>query len=201
MSKAKADPHGWPDYTYPMTIIGQELNVAIDIAAQSLPTLDINIAASAVTLDVNITGSDVTLNVNIAGQAANLNIDIAAQSVAIKGLTDWAAENATDVDVCGSALVDSGMLTRVVEYTVPSGKTLLIYDWAAGNMWSENPIWAKLTNDTDAVDLAFGGGGRGFETPFSKPKRVAAGKRVSIYVRQDSGSSQECFGHFGGVLL
>jgi len=77
MSKAKADPHGWPDYTYPMTIIGQELNVAIDIAAQSLPTLDINIAASAVTLDVNIAASTVTLNINIESISEGVVFNVA----------------------------------------------------------------------------------------------------------------------------
>jgi len=77
MSKAKADPRGWPDYTYPMTIIGQELNVAIDIAAQSLPTLDINIAASDVTLDVNIAASTVTLNVNIESISEGVTFNVA----------------------------------------------------------------------------------------------------------------------------
>ena len=77
MSKAKADPHGWKDYTYPMTIIGQELNVAIDIAAQSLPTLDINIAASAVSLDVNIASSAVTLNINIESISEGVVFNVA----------------------------------------------------------------------------------------------------------------------------
>jgi len=77
MSKAKADPRGWPDYTYPMTIIGQELNVAIDIAAQSLPTLNISIAASDVTLDVNIASSAVTLNVNIESISEGVTFNVA----------------------------------------------------------------------------------------------------------------------------
>ena len=77
MSKAKADPRGWPDYTYPMTIIGQELNVAIDIAAQSLPTLDVSIAASDVTLDVNIASSAVTLNVNIESISEGVTFNVA----------------------------------------------------------------------------------------------------------------------------
>jgi len=77
MSKAKADPRGWPDYTYPMTIIGQELNVAIDIAAQSLPTLNVSIAASDVTLDVNIASSAVTLNVNIESISEGVTFNVA----------------------------------------------------------------------------------------------------------------------------
>jgi len=71
------DPRGWPDYTYPMTIIGQELNVAIDIAAQSLPTLDVNIAASAVTMDVNIASSAVTLNINIESISEGVVFNVA----------------------------------------------------------------------------------------------------------------------------
>jgi len=66
MSKVEVDPRGWPDYTYPMTIIGQELNVAIDIAAQSLPTLDIHIASSAVTLNINIESISEGVTFNVA---------------------------------------------------------------------------------------------------------------------------------------
>jgi len=77
MSKAEVDPRGWPDYTYPMTIIGQELNVAIDIAAQSIPTLDVNIAASAVTMDINIASSAVTLNINIESISEGVVFNVA----------------------------------------------------------------------------------------------------------------------------
>jgi len=77
MSKAEVDPRGWPDYTYPMTIIGQELNVAIDIAAQSLPTLNVSIAASDVTLDVNIASSAVTLNINVESISEGVVFNVA----------------------------------------------------------------------------------------------------------------------------
>jgi len=377
VSKVEVDPRGWPDYTYPMTIIGQELNVAIDIAAQSLPTLDVNIAASAVTMDVNIassavtlniniesisegvvfnvaqsgawtinavqtgtwtinigapldasgylqthimdsvqldvniaasavtlnvaiqssavtlnvkiTGSTVTLNVNITGstvtlnvkitssdailsvyiigqsasldiritdstvtlnvniesiasgvvfnvaqsgtwtinavqsgswsiniesvsagvtfnvnitgQTANINIDIKAQSVAIKGLTDWAAENATDIDVVGWADCSSGVETRIVSYTVPSGKKLLIYNWDAMLRDGDGQVSAMIYNATTLVGLGFCGGTRGFSVTLNKPIRVSSGQTVEIYARQNTGASREIFAHIGGVLL
>jgi|GEM_PF-4598162 len=355
MSKAKADPHGWPDYTYPMTIIGQELNVAIDIAAQSLPTLDINIAASAVTLDVNIaastvtlnvniesisegvtfnvaqsgtwtvnaaqtgtwtinigapldasgylqthimdsvqldvniaasavtldvniassavtlnvkitdstvtlnvniesiasgvvfnvaqsgtwtinavqsgdwsiniesvsagvtfnvnitgstatldiniTGSTATLDVNITGQTENVNIDIKAQSVAIKGLTDWAAENAQDIDLWGSATCPTATDTWVIDYTVPSGKTLLIYNWGAASADGDCQLNGYIHDHTAGQNLALGGGTRGFSVALNKPIRVASGHEILVYVRQDSGAYRTIAAHLGGVLL
>jgi len=267
MSKAKADPRGWPDYTYPMTIIGQELNVAIDIAAQSLPTLnvsiaasdvtlDVNIASSAVTLnvniesisegvtfnvaqsgtwtinavqtgtwtvnigapldaegnvetsivksvqlDVNIASSTVTLNVNITGQEANINIDIAAQSIAIKGLTDWAAENATDIDLSGVRTADSGAYVYVVDYTVPSGKTLLIYNWDAILESADGQIIGDIFNVTTNTYICYSGGVRGFSVVLSKPIRVPSGQRVVVRLKQDTGVSQTVKAHLGGVLL
>jgi len=201
MSKAEVDPRGWPDYTYPMTIIGQELNVAIDIVAQSLPTLDINIAASATTLDVNITGSTVTLDVNIASQTANINIDIKAQSVAIKGLTDWAAETATDIDLTGYGECDSGITYTIISYTVPSGKKLLIYNWDAALGNGDGQIYCELADVTSGVSLGFGGGTRGFSAVLNKPARIASGHKVKVYVRQDTGASRGIFAHLGGVLL
>jgi len=355
VSKVEVDPRGWPDYTYPMTIIGQELNVAIDIAAQSLPTLDVNIAAStvtmdvniassavtlniniesisegvtfnvaqsgtwtinavqsgtwtinigapldaegnvetsivksvqldvniaasavtlnvaiqssAVTLNVNITGSDaiisvyitgqsasvdvritsstvtlnvniesiasgvvfnvaqsgtwtinavqsgdwniniesvsagVTFNVNITGSTATVNIDIKAQSVAIKGLTDWAAENATDIDIAGFTSLASGAEGTVVEYTVPSGYMLLIYNWDVAMRDNDGQLFCRLYNVTAGVTLGYGGGTRGFIVAYSKPIRVSSGHTIALRARQDTGVTVTICGHIGGVLL
>ncbi len=399
MSKVKLDPHGWPDYTYPMTIIGQELNVAIDIAAQTLPTLDVNlaasaitvnvalqssavtlnvnvesisagvvfnvaqsgtwtinaaqtgtwtinigapldasgnlqtavvssvqldvnIAASAVTLDVNlassavtlnvkITSSTVTLNVSIAniatgvvfnvaqsgswtinaaqtgawsvnvesvsagvtfnvnitdcavtfdvniasvgavtfnvaitdasgvtfnvnvtdavtlnvnitgattlnvkltdstatvnvnftGQTSNVNIDLKAQSIAVKGLTDWAAENATDIDVTGGGFYDSGSLNSAVTYTVPSGKTLLIYNWSVALTDADGQVYGFLNDYTANVTVDVAGGTRGFSVPLNKPIRIAADHVVKVIVRQDTGAGCTVLAHIGGVLV
>ena len=79
-------------YIYVRTETAQNLNV--DITAQSVGNLDVNIAASAITLnvaiqssavtfDVNITGSSVTLNVNVTG-TASVSIDNATVYLNIK---------------------------------------------------------------------------------------------------------------------
>ena len=163
--------------------------------------INIESVSAGVTFNVNITGSTATLDVNIAGQAANVNVDIKAQSVAIKGLTDWAAENATDIDVTGFVQCDSGVICTVVSYTVPSGKTLLIYNWDAALRDGDGQLYCSLYDVNAAVDLGYGGGVRGFSAALSKPIRVAGGHTIRIRARQDSGTSRFIHGHIGGVLL
>lgn len=65
-----------------ITVVDLTLPVRIDINAQSLSSLNVNISASSVTLNVNISSQSANLNVNIAAQTiGNLNINIAAQTL------------------------------------------------------------------------------------------------------------------------
>jgi len=143
----------------------------------------------------------VTFNVNITGQTANVNIDIKAQSVAIKGLTDWAAENATDIDATGSVNAGTAAFWTCLTYTVPSGKTLLIYNWEAALLNGDGQVAGFIYDDTTSTFLCIGGGQRGFSVTLSKPIRVASGHQIHVSVRQDTGSTLEIRTHIGGVLL
>jgi len=197
------DPVGYPDFTLPVSIIAQIIEkLKVDIVAQTLAELKIDITSQTLPeLDVNIAASAVILDVNIASSAAVVDIDISAQTISVKLVPDWGAIQAEDVDVYGTKAAASGSYVQVLSYTVPTGKTLLIYDWSIAIYGSDGQVVAYMYNNTDDLIINVGGGARGFQTPLSKPKRIGAGKTVSIWARQDTGASQSLLAHFGGTLL
>jgi hypothetical protein len=56
-------------------------NIKVDLAAQSIATIGVDIKAQSIgNINVNIASSSVTLNVNIASQSTTLNVNISSQS-------------------------------------------------------------------------------------------------------------------------
>jgi len=200
---ANKDPAGYPDFTLPVSIIAQIIEkLKVDIAAQTLAELKIDIAAQTLPqLDVNIAGQAVTLDVNIAASAITMDISITGQTVSVKLVPDWGAIQAEDVDLYGTLWADTGGFYTVIEYTVPPGKTLLIYDWSLILASANGQVCGALYNATLDVFLSVGGGTRGFQTPFSKPKRIEEGQVIRLTGRQDTGAWQFLSAHLGGVLL
>jgi len=178
---AEPNPTGYPDFTLPVSIIAQIIEkLRVDIAAQTLAELKIDVVAQTL---------------------PELKIDIAAQTVSVKLVPDWGTIAAEDVEAQGCATAPSGVTVGLLSYTVPPGKTLLIYHWDAINMSSEYSAYYTLYNSTDGLVLAHASGRRGFQTPFGKPIRVAAGKTIVLQGTQDSGGPQILCGHFGGTLI
>jgi len=113
----------------------------------------------------------------------------------------WAAAAGYDTVQGGCAvLAASGSLETVVEYVVPTGKTLMIYDWSGVIYTADGQIYGELHNVTDAVTMARSGGSRGFSQSFFKPLLVTEGKTIRLRLRQDTGAAQTICGHFGGSL-
>jgi ribosome-associated translation inhibitor RaiA len=99
LSSQILDPEGLPDFTLPVSIVGQVIaslavdikaqsigNLKVDIAAQSVGNLNVNLAASSITLNVNITGSAITLNIAIKSPldaSGNVKINLAASSITL----------------------------------------------------------------------------------------------------------------------
>ena len=102
----KIDPHGWPDWTYPITVIAQEITLGIDIKAQTIPVLKIDIAAQTLTqVNVNIAASAVTLSIDIKAQTlTQLNINIAAQTLAQLNVNVAASAITLNVNLAASAI-------------------------------------------------------------------------------------------------
>jgi len=126
------------------------------------------------------------------------NVDLIKE---VRLIQDKAALDSTDIDVQGFADTLTAQLTEIMNYTVPAGSTLLIYDWAAMMTGSDTPLRGYLYNKTTFVRISVAGGSAGFQTPFSKPKRIDAGEQVSIVARQNSGANQNIYAHFGGILI
>jgi|GEM_PF-2991259 len=153
MSKVEVDPRGWPDYTYPMTIIGQELNVAIDIAAQSIPTLDINIASSAVTLNINIESisEGVVFNVAQSGDWTINAVQTGTWTINIGGPLDASGNIKTsimdsvqlDVNIAASAvtlnvnIAESAVTLNVNIESISEGVT---FNVAQSGTWTINAV-------------------------------------------------------------
>jgi len=123
------------------------------------------------------------------------------QLIGVKLVADWGAIQAEDVDAVGGALAATGTWTQLITYTVPAGKTLLIYDWSAAIENGDGQIIGNLQYISPTVHLSYSGGQRGFQASFLKPKRVTEGKTVVVLGRQDTGSDKLLEGTFGGTLI
>ncbi|GAI64466.1 unnamed protein product, partial [marine sediment metagenome] len=146
-------------------------NIKIDIAAQTMGSLDINIAEA------------ITLNIDIAAQTIDdLKINIDAQSVGIFSQADWAAKEGTgwDDSVYDTNIARGQDISGVD--TVPTGKTLLITGFTFG-IWAEdeadsdkNQIGEAVLQDTVTgkilVDMGGNGGGCAV---VSKPMTIPSG--------------------------
>ena len=137
------------DIKAPVDIQKQTINVKIDIVAQTLAKVEINIASSSVTLDINIAAAAaaVTLNVNVKSQTANINVNVAAsaatvtvsvtgtanisitaQTMAVYSKLDWEVKEGNQKYLYGTdTLAALHTVSTLVQYTVPSGKTLYVY--------------------------------------------------------------------------
>ena len=118
----------------------------------------------------------------------------------IKDMPDWRVVQAEDIDAQGNALAPTGVWFVLLEYTVPLGKMLLIYDWSVA-MGVAGDMAGQMVNATAALYISYGGGAQGFQTPFNKPKRITAGQKVQVYGIQNTGAQQTMYGHFGGILI
>jgi len=128
-------------------------------------------------------------------------IAIIAQTVGVRLLPDWAAIQAEDVDIVAIAMVESGVSTVIFSYTVPEGKTLLLYDWSIAIQSHDGQVWGGIYNATTELWLGVGGGIKGFQVSLTKPKRVASGQTIEVRALQVSGVAQIISGHIGGALI
>jgi len=115
------DPAGYPDFTLPVSIVGQFIeelkvdivaqtfgNLKVDIAAESIGNLGVDIKAQSVgNLNVNIAAAapTVTLKVDISSQSVgNIGVDIKAQSVGNLNVNIAASSAVLNINVTNDAL-------------------------------------------------------------------------------------------------
>jgi hypothetical protein len=109
-----------------LNVMIQSSQVTLDVNVTN-PTLNVSVTG---TVNVNISGSDVTLNVSITGAVARVGIEIQAQSVDVQLTETFWTMRGRDKPLSGWDFVTpyGGVYyDYIIEYTVPSGKKLVIY--------------------------------------------------------------------------
>ncbi|MBA7714551.1 hypothetical protein ES703_123577 [subsurface metagenome] len=175
-----------------MDIQGSYIQLPIDIQAQYV-TLEIDIIAQSVG---NIT-------MDIAAQTiGNLVIDIKAQSVGIYSQPEWTAKEGTDKDLSAIySAAASGNFFIVLQYAVPSWKTLLICHFGGYTHGTVGNVVSNLRDSTAGVFKAYTGGVQGFSMVFNKPIVIPGGHTVQLFMCQLTGSDNDLYGHFGGFEI
>jgi len=115
-------------------------------------------------------------------------------------IQDKGAIDGTDIDAEGEAIVPSGVLTEILSLNIPVGNTLLIYDWSVAIETSSDSVYADIYNATTDVIYGYGGGFRGFQTPFSKPKKVVGASILKVRAIHNAEIAQTIHGHVGGIF-
>jgi len=126
-------------------------------------------------------------------------IAISGQYVPLIPRREWSSEFVQDIYFTFRGTVDAGTTTIVIQYTVPSGKTLYITDVA---FWGKDRgiVWIITAN----LGWIFGFAdiGYGFAVaPLSIPIRIASGDVVTLRITNDTAANvyYELFVH--GYLI
>ena len=165
----------------PIDIQAQYVNLNVDIVAQTIGAIDVDIAAASIG---NI-GIDIK-----AATIGNLTIDIEAQSVGVYLQPDWQVKAGTDKNIYASASLADATWTKVLDYTVPTGKTFYLTQW--GFMVSGATgmnAYLYYTHVTTDAELACGGGYFGGMQSFTKPIAIVAGDKIRMKLIQFSGGT------------
>ncbi len=185
--------------TLEIDIVAQSIgNIAIDIAAQTIGNINVNINAQTANINVSIAASAVTLTVTVSGTA---DINIQTQAVGIYLQPDWNALQGTDKNLTGGGTVASGAETDVLAYVVTAGKSFYICDLTfTGYHFGVQGV-ATLRYSTPAVYLCYLGGVVGNSIVFSKPKKVAAGKTISVSIKNLDADAADFAVSIGGYEI
>ena len=126
--------------------------------------------------------------------------DYEGQKSAVFLIPQWAAKEATDVDEYETVLAGAAGTFKVIEYTVPTGKTLFIVQFGGG-MIIDNAVVVKLALWTGVAEVgkAIIGGRGACGIPCPKPYKFVAGYLARVYVTIFAAGSVN--GWFGGYLL
>jgi len=186
--------------TVAMDIAAQTLaQVAVDIAAQTLANLKVDINAQTLsTLAVDIAAQTLsTLGINIKAQdLAELVIKIAAQSVGVYVERDWATTQDNDKTLVASSIGQgAGINQRLINYTVPTGKTLYIDDMDI----SGTQTWlGRLDIGGSTVYEINGPANTPNPLTFTTPKKATAGQAVELYIKNTGSASGDFYANING---
>jgi len=199
----------------PVDIQAQYITLQTDIVAQSVGNIGIDIKAQTLSqLNVNITGSAATLNVNISSQSVTVNMNISTQSVAVKSQGEWAPQ-AGQQKYLSSGLtgadIEANTAATIFNYAVTSGKTFYItyasfmaWDMATGTP-AGLPVGMSIADYDPStgiiVRLVFLGGNGGGGISFPTPVKVAGGHQIYVQGFNPCEMTLRFLASFGGYEL
>ena len=183
----------YPDWQQIFRLVGSDItiNVNIEASAVTLPvnitgaiTLDVDITAQSVgNLSVNLAASAITLNVNLAAQSANISISFADQSVAVFDAAKWFAHQAQQIYLNGTVYLENNHTGIAITRTVPAGKVFFITGvGCVADAASAIPESTSVQIRVDAAIMVRLGSVAGLGVIFDTPIRVTAGKVVDVRV-------------------
>ena len=205
----------YPDWTDSVQIVGTDIMVAIDLQAAYI-MMPVDIQAQYLTLNIDITAQTLAnLKVDInaasignigidikAATIGNLTIDIEAQSVGVYLQPDWQVKAGTDKNIYASASLADATWTKVLDYTVPTGKTFYLTQWgfmvSATTGMNAYLYYTHITTDTE---LACGGGYFGGMQSFTKPIAIVAGDKIRMMLIHFAGTAKGTGCSIGGYEL
>jgi hypothetical protein len=157
-----------------------------DLAAGGGDTIEVANLKAKIDIVAQTIGN---LAVNIAGQIADLAINIAAQNVGIYLQPEWAAKVGVDKSFNWASLNLGEGLSASLPYTVTAGKTLYItqlsfYSHAVdvANADLNQMCMGYITDNDDAANAWYQGGNGGGGVVFSKPMAFEGGHTVNFAV-------------------
>ena len=186
-----------------VNLAASAITVNVDVVAQTVGNIAVNLAASAITLDINIKTSAITLNVDItATTIGNLTIDIEAQSVGVYMQPEWASLQGIDKNLFGTkASLASGTNWGVISYTVPAGKTLYVCAFGFACLNVVCSMFGFIWNNTTTTSLAIIGGTQGNGMVFNKVISVPQNNAVHLILNQLSGGVADVSGFMLGYEI
>ena len=95
---------------------------------------------------------------------------------------EWAAKGGTDKNLYGYITnVSIAVDTLILDYLVPTGKTLIINGYGVMVTILTGNVSGYLFDWIGAGTLAVGGGAQGFYVSLNKPVTIPAGRRARVY--------------------
>ena len=183
----------------PIDIKAQSVgNIGVDIKAQTVGNIRVEIAASSATLNVNIASvadtatfnvsvkNSVTINVDVQNKdaAGNVKINFMTQNSGVFLEPQWAAKTGTDKDFNAYKTFSGSSALLMVQYVVPTGYKLLIHsiEWTLQGA-SDGASNIEIDDYTAAIVKFFGGGKIGGAISLNKPLVIPAGHEMDVWMR------------------
>ena len=164
-----------------VNLTGSEVTLDVNVTNSSL---DVNIVGQVGNIDVNIANASPTveLNVNIRGSTVTLNINVESQSIGVKDEAQFAVEQGYNKVMSAWSDVAAGSSAVVIQYTVPSGKTLYIRKITCGCDTPPCEMVVRLYNASLGEDYIWLTEHYGADIDLDPPLPIEGGDEVWVWV-------------------